>query len=114
MSEEKESHRTKKVEKELRELIGGYLVRHFPSTIISVTQVRVNKDLRAAKAYLSAFGEELISDDKLKEIQHHALAVQKLITEKLRMRYCPKIKFVKDEGAAAANKVDELLVKIKS
>lgn len=108
-----ESFRIQKVEKELREIIGTYISRHFPSQMLGVTQVRVNKDLRAAKAYISALGKPSATDDQIEELQHHALQIQHEITKQLRMRYCPKLKFLKDEGVSAAQKVDEILDRIK-
>jgi ribosome-binding factor A len=109
-----DSHRVQKVEKELREIIATYVVRHFTSSLLGVTQVNVTADLRTAKVFLTAMGQALIDDDKLKEVQAHAFDMQKEISAKLRMRYCPKLKFVKDEGTAASVLVDEILTKIKS
>jgi ribosome-binding factor A len=109
-----DSHRIQKVEKELREIIATYIVRHFTSSMLGVTQVNVTADLRTAKVFLTAMGQPLIDEQKLKDVQSHAFAIQKEISAKLRMRYCPKIKFVKDEGTAASVKVDEILNKIKS
>lgn len=113
MSSDKSNHRTEKVEKELRDIIAGYILRYFPSSMIGVNQVNVNKDLRGARVYIGVLGGQLISDEKLEEVQGRAFDIQKEISAKLHMRYCPKLRFYKDEGLMKAAYVDEVLSKIK-
>lgn len=105
--------RVQRAEKELREIVASYVVRNFAADFLSVTQVRVTRDLRGAKIYVCALGKPKVSSEKLEELQERAPDIQREVTKQLRMRYCPKITFANDEGTAAATKVDELLTQIK-
>lgn len=109
-----DGRRIQRVEKELREIVSLFIVRHFAADLLNVTQVRVTKDLRGAKIYVSALGQTEVSEDKLDELQEQAADMQNEIAKKLRMRYCPRLQFLNDEGVASAQKIDAILTKIKN
>lgn len=109
-----DNRRIQRVEKELREIVAFFVIRHFAADLLSITQVRVAKDLRNAKVFVAALGQANVSPKKLQELQDQAPEIQREISKKLQMRYCPKLEFVNDEAVASAQKIDQILTKIKS
>ncbi len=109
-----DGRRIQRVEKELREIVSGFVVRHFTGHLLSVSQVRVSKDLRAAKVYISALGKDAASKETLEELQDQAGEMQRQIMKHLRMKFCPKLQFVNDDSVVSGQKIDEILSKIKN
>ncbi len=108
-----DGRRTQRVEKELREIVAGFVIRHFTSDLLNITQVRVTKDLKGAKVFVSALGKSSVPEDTLERLQDQASEMQREVMKHLRMKYCPRLQFVNDEGVASSQKIDELLNKIK-
>ncbi len=109
-----DGRRTQRVEKELREIVSSYVIRHFTSDLLNVTQVRVTKDLKGAKVYVSALGKDAVAKETLEELQEQAHEMQREVMKHLRMKYCPKLQFENDAGVATSQKINDLLSKIKS
>jgi ribosome-binding factor A len=109
-----ENRRVQRVEKELREIVASFVIRHFTSDLLNITQVRVTKDLRGAKVFVSALGKSAVEVHKLAELQDQAHEMQREISKKLHMKYCPKLEFVNDAGVASSQKIDAILTKLKS
>lgn len=109
-----DGRRIQRVEKELREIVASFVIRHFTKDLLNITQVRVTKDLRGAKVYVSALGKESVPEATLEELQEQASEIQREVTKHLRMKYCPRLEFINDEGVAASQKIDLILNKIKN
>jgi ribosome-binding factor A len=109
-----DGRRVQKVEKEVRDIVASYVIRHFAKDLLSVSQVRVAKDLKAATIYISSLKHSPTPDSVLEELQEDAKNIQAEINKKLRMKFCPKLKFVNDAGGDYGEKIDELLSKIRS
>lgn len=117
-----ESHRIQRVEREIREVIGSYLITGFKGElpgIVSVSRVIVSRDLRNAKVLITVMGYgandgdpkalKKIQDEALSELKAHAPAVQSEVNRRLRMKYCPKLTFLYDEGFDNVMKVEKIL-----
>ena len=106
------SRRTLKVSKEIRQIVSQYLVSHLNEPdlgLVSLTEVQVSPDLRSAKAFISFINCELPEQEALEIVQSKAKQIQSLLGSKIRMKFCPKIKFVIDQGLENAFKVSSLL-----
>ncbi len=108
-----DGRRIPRVEKELREIVAGFVIRHFTKDLLNVTQVRVAKDLRSARVFISALGKESVPVETLEDLQDQAVEMQREVMKHLRMKYCPKLQFLNDDGVVASQKIDEILNKIK-
>jgi ribosome-binding factor A len=108
-----DNRRVQRVEKELREIVSSFVIRHFTADLLNVTQVRVTKDLKGAKVYVSALGKPAVSQETLDELQYQASEMQREVMKHLRMKYCPRLQFLNDEGVATSQKINELINKIK-
>jgi ribosome-binding factor A len=67
--------------------------------MVSVTRVRVAPDLRSADVYLSLFGSsETVQNSTFSAIKHASRRLQSLVGTKLRCKFCPVLKFHKDDN----------------
>ena len=75
---------------------------------ITVTEVRMSPDLKTAKVFVMPLGgknaEEIVS--KLKEF---SFVIRKTLSNKIIMKFLPKLFFVKDESFEYAEKIENLI-----
>ena len=75
---------------------------------ITVTEVRMSQDLKTAKVFVMPLGgknaEEIVS--KLKEF---SFVIRKTLSNKIIMRFLPKLFFVKDGSFEYAEKIENLI-----
>ena len=75
---------------------------------ITVTEVRMSPDLKTAKVFVMPLGgknaEEIVS--KLKEF---SFVIRKTLSNKIIMKFLPKLFFVKDESFDYAEKIENLI-----
>lgn len=105
-------HRIQRVEREIREVIGVYLLSGFRGElhgIVSVSRVIVSKDLRQAKVFVTVMGSETDRKSSVSELQAQAYDIQSHVNHRLRMKYCPRLTFLYDEGFDHVLKVEKIL-----
>ncbi len=83
----------------------------FEKNIITVSEVRISRDLKNATAFL-IFPTNSDKKQLLKFFNDIAPQIRKLVTSKIKMRYSPELRFLLDETADNAKKIDDLLGKI--
>ena len=75
---------------------------------ITVTEVRMSPDLKTAKVFVMPLGgknaEEIVN--KLKEF---SFLIRKTLSNKIIMKFLPKLFFVKDESFEYAEKIENLI-----
>jgi ribosome-binding factor A len=75
---------------------------------ITVTEVRMSRDLKTAKTFVLPLGgknaQEVI--DKLKEF---SFVIRKVLSKKITIKFLPKLLFVKDESFDYAEKIENLI-----
>lgn len=109
------SHRTARVEKEILQVVGAYLVNGFRGELpglVSVTRVIVSKDLRTAKILITVMGgadDKAVRKGTITELQAHAHEVQGVVNQKLHLKFVPRITFIYDEGFDNALRIDGIL-----
>lgn len=79
--------------------------------MISVAEVRISPDLKAATAFM------IFPDDqdhiKLLEIfKDNSQFIRKMLASRLQMRYAPDIRFASDESISKASKLESLLTEL--
>ena len=105
-------HRIPRVEREIREVIGSYLLGGFRGDLppfVSVSRVIASRDLRNAKILVTAMGENVDRAACVKELQAHAHEIQRVVNQRLRMKHCPRLTFHYDHGFEHALKVESIL-----
>lgn len=121
-----ESHRLAKVEREIRDVVGTYLLGGFPGHLpgfVSLTRVVVSADLKIARCHFTllinreenetdqayAAREVVARKEASKELNEYAGDVQHRLAQLLQMRYTPRVTFYYDEGYESAMKVERIL-----
>lgn len=108
-----DGRRTQRVEKEIRDIVATYFIRHYANDFLNVSQVRVTKDLKGATIYVSSLKHSPTPAEILDELQDAAKEMQHEINKNLRMKYCPRLKFKNDDGGDRGAKIDDLLAQIR-
>ena len=106
------NHRVQRVEREIRQIVGTYLITSFRGDvdgIISVTRVIASRDLRTAKVFVTLMGADASRKSVVAELQAHASEFQHEVNRLMRMKYCPRITFIYDDGFDNVLKVENIL-----
>ncbi len=81
--------------------------------LVSVTAVRVTRDLRYAKVYISIFGTDEEKKDAINALNHAAGFVRREVGRKIQLRYTPELTFITDDsieqGIHISHLIDETL-----
>ena len=116
------SNRVEKVNSLLRDEISKIILRDFDfflpasrqgqEVLVTLTRVECSANLFEAKAYISVY-PETESDKILKVLNKSIYDIQHKINRTLKMRPIPKIIFAGEKNISKADKVEELLTKLK-
>jgi ribosome-binding factor A len=81
--------------------------------MVSVSAVRVSRDMAHAKVFFSTLGETAEADASLRVLQGASAYLRKLLGQRLRMRHVPQLHFEQDhsleEGARLSALIDAAL-----
>jgi len=96
------SRRQERVAREIKEVVSEAIARHLSDPriegFVSVTHVDMSADLRNAEVYLSVFGKDASAQNKTYLAIDHAKArIQGMVAGRLRSKFCPVLRFHKDE-----------------
>lgn len=109
-------HRTERVADILREEISqivGYELEDPRLTMVTVTEVRVSDNMRAAKVYITVAGDEQEHKLALAALKRAAPYVRKQLGLSLNLPRTPEIYFVRDRVEEEGERVDQLLQQIE-
>jgi len=90
--------RIDRVEQTLKEVLASKMISYaslFNGALVTVVRVDCSPDLKNAKVFLSVFGTD-DEDYVFEQLADRRSQLQHEISKKIRMKFCPKIKFVKD------------------
>jgi len=66
--------------------------------LVSVTRVEVAADLRTADVYLSIFGKDYAAENRtFMAIAHAKGRIRSLVADRLQSKFCPVLRFYRDE-----------------
>ena len=112
------SQRQLKVGEEIRHLISNALLResfydeHIKNNNVTITEVSISPDLKNAKIFVMPLGGKN-KDDVLDSLNKVSGRIKKIISNNLSLRQTPKLIFKIDETFEHANKIHNILEKIK-
>ncbi|MDD5063779.1 MAG: 30S ribosome-binding factor RbfA [Phycisphaerae bacterium] len=97
------TRRQEKAARAIKEAVSDAIANHLNDPriegFVSVTRVDVAVDLRSAEVYLSIFGKNDTAQDKTYEAITHARSrIQSLLAGSLQCKFCPVLRFHKDEN----------------
>ena len=82
-------------------------------TMVTVTDVRLSSDKRAARVYVTIAGDEKEHEAALAALRHAAPYVRKQLGLSLNLPRTPEIHFVRDRVEEEGERVDQLLLEIE-
>ncbi|HEY0726870.1 MAG TPA: 30S ribosome-binding factor RbfA [Pyrinomonadaceae bacterium] len=109
-------HRTERFTDTLREEIAqivGYELEDPRLTAVTVTDVRLSSDKRAARVYVTVVGDEEVHKQALNALKHAAPYVRKQLGLSLNLPRTPELHFVRDRVEEQGDRVDQLLREIE-
>jgi ribosome-binding factor A len=112
MADEKGNRRLLRIEKELRDVIGRFLISGFPGELeglVTVSRVQVNGDLRDARVFVSIFATPEQQEANMEELERYARDVQDEVNHQLRMKFTPRLEFVLDKSLEKQLKVEKII-----
>ena len=99
------------IRRELGILISEELNDPRLSTMTSVTQVEVNRDLSIAKAYVTVLGTDEEREDSLEALRSAATRLQMLISQRIEIRKMPRLTFILDDQLQTGADMNQLIDK---
>src|SRR5678810_526103 len=93
--------------------IVGYELEDPRLTAVTVTDVRLSSDKRAARVYVTIAGDEKEHEAALAALKHAAPYVRKQLGLSLNLPRTPEIHFVRDRVEEEGERVDQLLIEIE-
>jgi ribosome-binding factor A len=109
-------HRTERYTDTLREEIAqivGYELEDPRLTTVTVTDVRLSSDKRAARVYVTVTGDEEDHKQALNALKHAAPYVRQQLGLSLNLPRTPELHFVRDRVEEQGDRVDQLLREIE-
>jgi ribosome-binding factor A len=108
--------RTERVADTIREEIAqivGYELEDPRLSMVTVTDVRMSGDKRAARVYVTVAGDENEHRSALAALKHAAPYVRKQLGLLLNLPRTPELHFVRDRVEEEGERVDQLLQEIE-
>jgi len=96
------TRRQEKVARVVKEAVSDAIANHLNDPriegFVSVTRVDITANLRGAEVYLSIFGKDDASQNKTyAAITHAKSRIQSLLAGKLQCKFCPVLRFQRDD-----------------
>jgi ribosome-binding factor A len=76
---------------------------------LTVTDVKLSRDLKYANVWISVFGEPRIRQQALANLEEDASRLRFLLADRVRLRYMPDLNFKLDESLDNVDRIDALL-----
>ena len=83
-------------------------VPNLETNTITVTEVKMSQDLKIAKVYVMPLGGK-DADEIIFKLKVFSFLVRKVLSQKVFMKFLPKLLFKKDESFEYAEKIENLL-----
>ena len=83
-------------------------VPNLETNTITVTEVRMSPDLKTAKVFVMPLGGKN-ADEIVSKLKEFSFVIRKTLSNKIIMKFLPKLFFVKDESFEYAEKIENLI-----
>ena len=104
--------RTDRIADAIQREVGMFLITEIKDPrigFVTVLRVQVSADLRHAKIHVSVLGDEARKTEAMRGLVAASGFVQRMLADRLDIRYTPKISFLLDESMEHAAKINALL-----
>ncbi|MFA5251222.1 MAG: 30S ribosome-binding factor RbfA [Phycisphaerae bacterium] len=108
------TRRQEKAARVVKEAVSDAIANHLSDPriegFVSVTRVDMAPDLRTAEVYLSIFGKNDVTQNKTFEAITHARSrIQSLLADRVQSKFCPVLRFQRDESFKKAMETIKLI-----
>lgn len=79
---------------------------------VTVTAVKLSKDLRVAQVYVSAMGTDEEQENTIAGLKHAKPHLRSILGREIRLRRLPELEIVEDKTAQTSQRLEELLREI--
>lgn len=100
---------SEEVKRELSAVLRELKDPRLKGSMVSVVSVRVTKDLKYAKAYISILGDEKAAKAAMAAVRSAGGFIRKAIGHRLNLRNTPEFTFVEDDGIAYGAHISQIL-----
>ena len=83
-------------------------VPNLETNTITVTEVKMSQDLKIAKAYVMPLGGKN-ADEIIEKLKEYSFLIRKILSQRVFVKFLPKIIFRKDESFEYAEKIENLI-----
>ena len=83
-------------------------VPNLETDTITVKEVRMSQDLKIAKAYVLPLGGKN-AEEIIHVLKEYSFLIRKILSQKVAMKFLPKLLFRKDESFEYAEKIENLI-----
>ncbi|HEX9453916.1 MAG TPA: 30S ribosome-binding factor RbfA [Candidatus Binatia bacterium] len=80
---------------------------------VTLTAVKVSKDLRHARVYFNLLGGQTDCDDVLAGLKSATGFIRAKVGKQLKLRFVPELEFTYDDTEDEAQRIDKLLKQVK-
>jgi len=105
--------RTARISEEMKREISAIIQNELKdprlSSLISVTNVNVTKDLRYAKVYVSVMGNEEEKKNSLEGLKSAAGFIRREVGHRIQLRYTPEVQFELDNSIEHGAYISKLI-----
>lgn len=111
------SYRVDRLGKEIRKILSesiSFLGRDIGGGLVSVTSVKVSKDLSLAKVYISAIATKATPMEIIEYLNANKSVYRNDIAKKMKIRIVPDLKFFLDETLDEMDHIQNLVKLVKS
>ncbi|NIO10515.1 MAG: 30S ribosome-binding factor RbfA [Deltaproteobacteria bacterium] len=81
--------------------------------VVTLTGIKISNDLKHAWVYFSILGDQERKDEVLSGLQSATGFIRSRIARELKLRFVPTLEFFYDEAQTNAQRIEELLRKVK-
>ena len=83
-------------------------VPNLETNTVTVTEVKMSQDLKIAKAYVLPLGGK-DTEKVIKKLREYSFLIRKVLSQKVFIKFLPKLLFRKDESFEYAEKIENLI-----
>lgn len=110
------SHRVRRVESAVQQELGRLFTRGLKDPrvgFVTVTGVKMAPDLRSGTVYYRVSGDEKERADTARGLDSASAFLKGEVGRALQLKWTPELRFVYDESAERAERIEELLAEIR-
>ncbi len=108
----KPSYRVERVNEQIKEILGEVLLGSIKDPrvgMVTITAVRVSADYSSARVHYSVMGDETSREETRKGLVSARNFLRKAVSDGLKMRYAPELRFVYDDSLDKALAIEKAL-----